>query len=127
MVGGQTAIVFASAGSTRDAGARSRPGLESGRRDWLATSLTQSVSPARDLLSRIFDVGEVTLVLLDQGFQLRTLEGDRGPLRVMLVISIGVRRGVHNALEASSQDRQRLAKGRTFGLQTGQNPLRIGL
>jgi hypothetical protein len=63
-------------GRADDAGTRHGSGAETLMRDRLTARLAKTVSSARHPHSRIFYVVEVSLCLVDQGFQLRTLERD---------------------------------------------------
>lgn len=65
----------------------------------MAARLTQPIPAAGHPHSRSVYVVKVTLCLVDQGVYLRTLERDRWPLGVVLIVGIGVRRGVDDLLE----------------------------
>jgi hypothetical protein len=88
------------------AGARAGPGLEATGRDGLTAGDAHAVGAGRDPLEGLVDLGEMPLDLPDQRVDLGTLEGDRRPLDVVLVIGVGVPGGLHDAGEVTPQARE---------------------
>ena len=89
-----------------DAQPRSRQRLEPLLADGGPAALAHAVRPVGDTSERSVHLGQMPTHLTDERADLRALEGDRGALRVVLVVGVGVERGGHDGVVVAGQARQ---------------------
>jgi len=94
------------AGCASDTSSGLGAGSQPRGRDWLAAGHTQAIAAPGEPAQRRVDLGQTLAGLPGQGGDMLALEGDRGALRVMLIIGTGGPGRIHDASELPFQRTQ---------------------